>query len=1165
MEGARVMTKFFGKAAAFLRKTWVWSLLSVLLMAMLVWGFGPLLAIDDFKFWESPTSRLLSISVAFLVWGLTMVFVSWRTGILLQAEGREQGVDRLLREQQIDEERTDLRTRFKDAVKILKTSSFYRNHSERGRRDLPWYLLIGPQGSGKTTLLNFSGLEFPLNKLDRKLTDVPQGARACDWYFAEGGVIIDTPGRYLSQPDADIDAAGWAMLLGLLRKRRRNRPLNGVLVTLPVQTLLAYDAEALQMLARHVRARLQEVQQKLHVDLPVYLVLSKADEQAGFDEFFDQLTRSESDQALGVSLSKDLGTANPSAIRVEFEALLHRLDSQVIMRMHQERDPLCRGRILDYPHQLGLVGEGLCQFIEMAFYGHRHQGTSTFRGFYLTSATRSGKPLAYNGVKSALTATPRFINHLFSQVIFPEADTVQLDKREHSLVCWGQRALYMASFGALSLFGLWWAGGFSANHERLESLRTLAQTWTHQRSALIPQDDLLSVLQNLDAIHAATQVFPKAIDVSYWERGGLYQGEAANPVIMNAYERELEVRLLPAVASMLEDQIRTQPVDRERLLNNLRAYLMLSLEDRRDVVWLKEWVASDWSLRYPANTSVQNRLNGHLDRLLDQSFSYPLNDPLVVQARQILCSESMASVVYRVLREQARTLPEYHLKQHLGPQGDLLVGTHSMIPGFYTLKGYQQYFSVQGVALVTDILRDNWVLGESSQISAMDLRHLMVELEQLYFRDYANAWGDAIGRIALQPIEDAGEGAELLASLTSASSPVLQLLVQVRENTRIPSIADSMDEAATSVQKLTSGGLGSLAVAGVQKASGTLAGHLPDAARKALQRRFEPLHRLLDANNGPSADLTAVLHALNELQAQLANLARAGSPDLAAYEMAKARMGSQRDALSTLRTASGRLPRPVGIWFNTLGEDTWRLVLNDAYRFVNQRYQSELYNFYGKSINKRYPFSAHSASDVALNDFREFFKVQGLVDSFFDNYMRPFVSGAPGSYRLKSVDGRSLPVSSVYLNQMASAHVIRQSFFAEDSSEPQVRFKLEPYSLDPAISRAEFRFGDKTMEYRHGPITATSFKWPVDADDGRTSLVLDRMIGRPIGIEKNSGPWSLFRLLDLMQTEYLIGRDVLVLKADLGGLRANYLLMSQRTPNPFDMGVLRTFRLPMQL
>ncbi|MOA69320.1 hypothetical protein D3C78_1974390 [compost metagenome] len=68
-----------------------------------------------------------------------------------------------------------------------------------------------------------------------------------------------------------------------------------------------------------------------------------------------------------------------------------------------------------------------------------------------------------------------------------------------------------------------------------------------------------------------------------------------------------------------------------------------------------------------------------------------------------------------------------------------------------------------------------------------------------------------------------------------------------------------------------------------------------------------------------------------------------------------------------------------------------------------------------------------------------------------------------------------------------------------------------------------------------------------------------------MGIEKNAGPWSLFRLFDLMQAEYLTGRDVLVLKADVGGLRANYLLTNQGASNPFDMDVLRTFRMPMQL
>ena len=53
------------------------------------------------------------------------------------------------REELIDEEQKELKARFKDALKTLKTSSLYRGRSERWRSDLPWYLLIGQQGSGQ--------------------------------------------------------------------------------------------------------------------------------------------------------------------------------------------------------------------------------------------------------------------------------------------------------------------------------------------------------------------------------------------------------------------------------------------------------------------------------------------------------------------------------------------------------------------------------------------------------------------------------------------------------------------------------------------------------------------------------------------------------------------------------------------------------------------------------------------------------------------------------------------------------------------------------------------------------------------------------------------------------------------------------------------------------
>ncbi|MBP1193137.1 type VI secretion system protein ImpL [Pseudomonas sp. PvP100] len=828
--------------------------------------------------------------------------------------------------------------------------------------------------------------------------------------------------------------------------------------------------------------------------------------------------------------------------------------------------------MLEFPNQLGGIAYRLSVFVELAFSGNRYQRASQFRGFYLTRAPQflqndqpsdresdTGSPNRYLG-------KARFIHDLLRHVIFPEADLAIFDKTARRKIQWRQRGMCCAALLFLSVFGVLWATGFSANHDRLERLRILGEQWAHQRSSLGAEDDLLTVLDSLNTLYLAARVFPEGDEVGLYERSGLYQGKPANDVLRRTYHAELQRQLLPRVAHMIEARIMASLGDREQLLDSLRAYLMLVKDEHREPSALKAWVATDWSVRYVGHAQAQNQLTQHFERLLAQSFAYPVNDALVAQARQVLRNESFASVVYRVLRERASTLPDYSLAHHVGPQAGLLAGTDYRIPGLYTRHGYEQYFVTRGTGLVTELMHDNWVLGEGAQFDAQQLRVLMVELEKLYFRDYADYWAEAIGRVSLQPFEGPGAAAVQMAGLTAAHSPLLQLLIEVRDNTLFPVLADSLDAMKAEADKAVSRPSPVTQVAAIgDKVEQTVTVSLPGTAKKSLQRRFDPLHRLLDGDNGPTPELIAALNAINELQMQMAALGRSGQPDLAAYEMAKGRMSGQRDALSNLRNAATGLAQPLGGLFNTLAEDTWSFVLYQSHRYLNQRYKAELYSFYEQSLDKRYPFHAHSRSDVALNDFREFFGSQGIAERFFDNYLKPFVNGDPGRYKLRSIDGYSLPMSRAYLDQMAGVHRIRKSFFAHRTPEPQVQFFLEPYTLDPNVLRAEFRLGEQSLEYRHGPIVPTLFKWPADAEEGRTSLVMEGMVGRPLGIEKNTGPWSLFRLLELMQTEPLKGRDVLLLKADVGGMRANYLLSSQRAPNPFDMSALRDFRMPAQL
>ena len=1092
------MNAFFKGAGNVLRRVWLWSLLLVLLSAGLVWFFGPLLAVDDYRFWRGATSRLLTISSLFLLWGLAMV---WLGGRRVAASNTPQNQARDAHKGRLEDERRHVRERFKEAEQALATTPRYGNHRQRWRHELPWYVLIGEEGSGKTSLLVANGLQAPLDRSDA----TPAGRSAfCDWYFADKAVLIDTPGRYLCQPHGTPDAAGWATLLGLLRARRRACPLSGVVVTLSVQTLLASNEHDLDLHARQVHARLQEVQQTLHVDVPIYLVLTHADRLPGFAEYFDT---AEAQAAVGV-LGEPLAVGSEMAlVRQAFETLLQRLSGALITRLHQERNVERRARMLDLPSQLARMGERLCPFIETAFRAHRAPRINGLRGFYLTCAG---------------DARVHFVPELFRQVILAEADLAGLHTGERQRLRWRQAGLSLTALLLLGAGAALWTHSYTVNHQRLGQLVELA----HEHAAVATEtDSTLVVLAQLDQRFAATQVFPAQGAARFVERAGLYQGDLSAPLLASAYEHTLHQQLLPAVVALLEQQVQGSLADRERLLDPLRAYLMLTLRERRENRWLAERVAQAWATRYAGASSVQERLNAHLARLLALPFAAPLDDALVAQARQVLRGESLADVVYRVLREQARDLEPLRLAE-----GAALAAVDPPIPGFYTQR-FLQYFDAQGPRLVNAIAQDNWVLGESADLSALELRRLILALEQRYFSEYAEVWSRALGRVRRLASEDLKQDAARLASVTSARSPLVLLLQQVRENT-------------------------------------LLAAPLPmaeDSPRRTLQRRFESLHQLLDEQQNPGAELTRALGLLDELHLQLVALNRDGSAGQAAFLRVKRRMEGQPDVLGHLRDVAARLPLPLSGLIEGMADDSWQHLLEDAYVHVNQRYQSEVYGVYAQAIRQRYPFNAHAASDVALGDFQAFFKPQGVMARFYDSYLRPFVSAEGGRYRLRSLDGRSLPMSRGVLDQLSKAQLIRRSFFTDGEGDLQVRFTLAPYSLDQAVSRAVLSMGEHQLEYRHGPIVPMAFQWPDEAASGRSSLVLERGAERPLGLEKNSGAWSWFRLVDLLQSEPASGRDGHLLKADLAGLRANFLLTSLRTPSPFPLADWRTFRLPEQL
>ena len=325
---------------------------------------------------------------------------------------------------------------------------------------------------------------------------------------------------------------------------------------------------------------------------------------------------------------------------------------------------------------------------------------------------------------------------------------------------------------------------------------------------------------------------------------------------------------------------------------------------------------------------------------------------------------------------------------------------------------------------------------------------------------------------------------------------------------------------------------------------------------------FTPYHRLLLDDGSPSPDYVNAAQSLNELNQRVAMLARDSAPEQAALVWAKDRMAGQQAALSSVQNSIKRLPSPFDKWYSQIADDNWQLILVSSYNYINQAYKANVYSFYTNSIKGRYPFNNRTDIDVAMSDFTRFFKVNGVMDNFYENNLKPFVSINGNYYQVKTIDGRGLPIARTTLAQFRILKVLQAGLFRENPEQPAVSFKLEPHFLEATLSRVILKIGNQKMEYRHGPILSSKFTWPDEsADSSIVSEKFEDLTGNKTLYQTEPGAWSLFRFIDQMEISYMSGRDVMILKTQVDGKYANYLLSTQRSPNPFDVKLYRAFEL----
>jgi len=1176
------------------------------LLAALVWWVGPLLAFGGHHPLDGTGERVIVLVILLLIFALVFGIRAWRRRRTNQrlVAGLAAGPSSAEREAQA------LQQRFSQALKVLGESARQSGKASWLKRgqflyELPWYMFIGLPGSGKTTALLNAGLTFPLaGKMGQASVRGVGGTRNCEWWFTDEAVLIDTAGRYTSQDsDAAVDAAAWDTFLALLRKSRPRQPLNGVLLTINIEDLLRQGPADRKEHALKLRTRLQELQARLGVRPPVYVLITKCDLVAGFHETFGEFGREEREQVWGFSFQHDANGPNAAnatplqSFSSEFAALGKRLRDGLIERMQAEPDVLRRSAVFAFPQQFeGLKGL-LGGFLEQVFEGGGDLEERAFvRGVYFTSGTQEGSPIdrvlgtlgRTFGVEQRAPSVPAwrgkafFLTRLLKEVVFAERGLVgrnhQAETRQRRWRLAALTTMLLAAVGLVAVWGL----SYTRNLGYLAEVQARLPDAQAAVAAVPPATGAeLSVLPNaLDKVAAVPTPAAFALDEPpLINTLGLYQGPYVAAGTEIGYRKLLDNGLMPRVARRLEERLRTANRDNlELAYEALKGYLMLYTPEHFDAESFKAWVALDWDANLASTLTAEQRgaLAQHLDAAISRGAPKaptPMDKTLVANVREMLIAYPLEYRIFSRLKRSrvGADLPEFTAAGAGGPNALRVFERASGqpltkgIPGLFTQDGYFKAFN-PSIAKVAPVLaaEERWVLGvaappESIKQAAAGLlgsvnAELQTRVQRLYLQEYIKVWDQYIADVRLVRLGALERSLTVAGLLAAPDSPLTSYLRAVARETQLGATAAAAAAAMaaggkaplrnSTLKKLDKAKQDIAAVVG--RATGVEEVKAPGRPLEMMvDDHFVALHRLVSGTPPP---IDETMKLFNDVFVQLTAIDAA--------QKTKTAPPAGGGGGGAAAAAGARMqPEPIKSMLMALA-DTGATQGRVAERQGLSGEIKPVAEQCAKTIAGRYPFALGSRSDVLPDDFGQMFGVGGQLDDFFQRKLAALVDIGVTPWAYRPLPDGTKPPGGAALADFQRAAKIREAFFRAGGKVPGFKVDLRVLEMDAGVKELVLDVDGQPMKFAAGNTAAQTFPWPSTRVASQIKLSLG---GTPQLFE---GPWALFRLIGQHEVQASSQPERFTVLLNVDGRKARLEVISASALNPLRLREMQAFRCP---
>ncbi|MCP4972040.1 MAG: type VI secretion system membrane subunit TssM [Arcobacter sp.] len=1080
-----------------------------------------------FKSYEDLTVRLLiSFSIFFgtiIIILLILLFKKEETQEIIRDRKKRQELEAKYKKI-IALKVKDIKIKFNDAIKVIKKSSLYRN-KRKAKYELPWYLVVGNNEEGKTRLLESSGLDFPLNvNYDNRVVIEEDSTKSFQWYFSENSIFIDMPGNYIELKENSEDPIVWKEFIKLFIKKRWRRPINGVLLTISVETLYNKSEKELEQYAKDLRDRFDELSKSFMSSIPIYLIITKSDKIEGFNEYFSDLTEEEKNEILGITFDNDSNNINidTNILKPKLEDLLKRLNSSVLQRMHYEWEEEYRAKIFMFCENFSDIFEKTNLFVDICFAQTRYRKPLMLRGIYFTSVPCEDNPhslVPEENLEMARNGKGLFIKKLLNDIIFPESEIIKMDKNYKKKIKKNHIIAYSLSFIIVVFFSFFIVKDFIVHNNNLHKIEKNYQNYYNKKEKVLPSDNFAHVLTILNDLEKIKQYNKKNTSSRFWKLI-FYKSDEREKLIKQLYYNDLKSLLLPRVAKHIEKQMMLNLQSFDKTWDNTKAYVMLENTKKRDIDFLSNYMAKDWAKIFPNNANIQKGLSYHWTNILKHGFKpYYLNQTTLKIARNRLTKLGSEALTYRGLKYKIEqlNLKDFSFSHVLGSNIRSFEGSNYLIPGLFTKTGYTIMIK-EGRKLTKEILSTNWVIGKRTDLTNAEINNNYKKVLSFYFSDYKKYWNTALVKLKVPSQNTIASLSNQLSTFSSADSPIISILRTLKEHTDIYTPAEqlkmkSKDNSNIKNAVISTVATGQIARALAKKAINSAEKAMDNTSIKNLRHFFKKYHVLLDKNEQPSSILQNAITKLGKTYQTITSINAAVTPNYDSFKIVMNRINGQSEPMIVPLNS---LPLYVKKWYKQILTSNWKAVLKYTKSYVNRKYKEDVLPFYYERIKNKYPIAKRQNSNfIKLEDFSEFFRKDGILDTFNKNYISSFVqiNGNSNSYILKNIDGNILHIQKSYMKAILNANKLQKIFFKNNGSLGFVA-SLKPYVLGNNLATMELFYDDDNLLYEHGPIKSKKIVWPAQSMNNIVKFNLYDLSNNSVVNNYLDNEWALFMLFD---------------------------------------------------